>query len=89
MEPAASEAGPVRSGSASGPVRSGAVRALLSCVLPSLQVRMGASSSAAAPAVRAEATVDAPPQGCPMHQHPQPVTGSAGWRARADGPVLL
>ncbi|XP_003976893.1 cytochrome c-type heme lyase [Takifugu rubripes] len=33
---------------------------------------MGASSSAAAPAVRAEATVDAPPQGCPMHQHPQP-----------------
>lgn len=26
------------------------------------------SSSAAAPAARAEASVDAPPQGCPMHQ---------------------
>lgn len=53
-------------------LRSVSARVLLSCVLPSLQVRMGASSSsaAAAPAVRAEASVDAPPKGCPMPKHP-------------------
>lgn len=39
---------------------------------------MGASSSSqSAPAVRAEAIVAAPPQGCPMHQDAQPVKGIA------------
>ncbi|KAK9528194.1 hypothetical protein VZT92_014682 [Zoarces viviparus] len=35
---------------------------------------MGASlSTSAAPTVRAEAMMAAPPQGCPMHQEAQPV----------------
>lgn len=44
---------------------------------------MGASlSSPAAPAVRAEAMMAAPPQGCPMHQEAQPVKGTAVGRMR-------
>lgn len=39
---------------------------------------MGASlSTPAAPTVRAEAMMAAPPQGCPMHQEAQPVKGAA------------
>ncbi len=39
---------------------------------------MGASlSTPAAPTVRAEAMMAAPPQGCPMHQEAQPVKGTA------------
>lgn len=42
------------------------------------QDRMGASlSSDAGPAVRAEAIMAAPPQGCPMHQEAQPAKGTA------------
>lgn len=35
-------------------------------------------STPAAPTVRAEAMMAAPPQGCPMHQEAQPVKGAAG-----------
>lgn len=35
-------------------------------------------STPAAPTVRAEAMMTAPPQGCPMHQEAQPVKGAAG-----------
>lgn len=39
-------------------------------------------STPAAPTVRAEAMMAAPPQGCPMHQEAKPVTGSAAGGAR-------
>ena len=57
---------------------------LTTCVvhLFSLSDRMGGSSSSPVATVGAEATMAAPPHGCPMHKEAQPVKGTAvgGWR---------